>query len=357
MKVWIDLSNSPHPLLFEPIAQRLEELGHGVCVTARDNAQTVELARERWPAVEVIGGPSPGGGAAKGRALFVRVAALSGWARSARPDVALSHGSYAQIVAARMIGMPAVTAMDYEHQPANHLSFRLASRLLLPAALEEGAVRRYGATPRKTHFYHGLKEDLYVGRFRPNPQIVEELGVQRRPGERLVVARTPPSGALYHRFENDLFIQTLRVLGRQGDVRCIVLARRPQQREAIRALAAPNITVPGQAVDSRSLMYAADLVIGAGGTMTREAAVLGVPTVSVFAGRVPAVDRWLEQRGRLRRIQSADAVLSAFQRRRPPRDLAELEARGERLTDEFVASVVELHGSAPAELRPIQAHG
>ena len=76
--------------------------------------------------------------------------------------------------------------------------------------------------------------------------------------------------------------------------RCVVLARRPEQRRAIGALGLPNVVLPEHAIDSRSLMYAADLVIGAGGTMTREAALLGVPTVSVFAGRTPAVDRWLE---------------------------------------------------------------
>ena len=61
MKIWIDLSNSPHPLLFAPIARRLEQAGHEVLITARDNAQTLQLARERWPAVEVIGGDSPRG--------------------------------------------------------------------------------------------------------------------------------------------------------------------------------------------------------------------------------------------------------------------------------------------------------
>src|SRR5262249_12426577 len=49
VKVWIDLSNSPHPLLFAPIARALEGRGHEVAVTVRDHAQTLELARERWP--------------------------------------------------------------------------------------------------------------------------------------------------------------------------------------------------------------------------------------------------------------------------------------------------------------------
>ncbi len=209
MKVWIDLSNSPHPLLFEPIARRLEELGHAVCVTARDNAQTVELAHERWPEAEVIGGPSPGGRAAKGGAMLGRVISLRGGRDGTRPDVALSHGSYAQIVAARSIGVPAVTAMDYEHQPANHLAFRLASRVLLPEALRGTRVVRQGAAGAKTRFYDGLKEELYLANSSLIPECSRAIGLQRNAEARLVVARTPPSGALYHRSENRLFLDAL----------------------------------------------------------------------------------------------------------------------------------------------------
>src|SRR5687767_816877 len=118
-RVWIDLANSPHPLLFEPIAARLTERGAVVLMTFRDHAQTAELTRARWPDATLVGGPSPPGRTAKVRAIAGRIAALRTWARGARPDVALSHNSYAQLVAARTLGIPGVTAMDYEHQPAN----------------------------------------------------------------------------------------------------------------------------------------------------------------------------------------------------------------------------------------------
>src|ERR1700716_1418210 len=141
MRVWLDLSNSPHPLLFQPIVARLEELGHEAMITARDNAQTVELTLERWANADVVGGPSPPSRAGKALTIADRVRALARWARRLRPDVALSHNSYAQIVAARTLRIPAVTAMDYEHQPANHLGFRLARRILLPEVLQRVPLR------------------------------------------------------------------------------------------------------------------------------------------------------------------------------------------------------------------------
>jgi uncharacterized protein len=348
MKIWIDLSNSPHPLLFAPVARRLEELGDAVRVTARDNAQTVELARGRWPGVEVVGEPSPGARVAKARALAARVKRLRSWARRERPDVALSHNSYAQIVAARTLGIPAVTAMDFEHQPANHLAFRLAKRILLPEAFPAEAARRQGARDSKVRRYAGLKEGLYLGDFEPDPDIVARLGIEVPAGGALVVTRTPPSRALYHHFGNPLFLACLRAVTGQRHVRCVVLPRHPEELAWLERLSLSDCTIARSAVDSRSLMYRADLVLGAGGTMTREAALLGVPTVSLFAGRVPAVDLWLERRGMLRRIDSADEFGEIAPRARPARPLSELRGASEGILQNFVMAARSASVCAPA---------
>lgn len=343
MKVWVDLSNSPHPLLFAPIARRLEQDGHEVLVTARDNAQTVELARQRWPAVEVIGGASPPGRRAKAAAILGRVEALRRWGRRHRPDIALSHNSYAQVVAARAGGIRTVTAMDFEHQPVNHLAFRLAHTVLLPKALAGENMRRQGATGDKTRYYDGLKEEVYLGDFEPDPRVLGSAGIERN-GAAIAVVRTPPSRALYHRFANPIFLDVLRELGSRPDVHCIALARHPEQRSDIEQLDLPGCVVPSGAVDARSAMYFADLVIGAGGTMTREAALLGVPTFSVFAGAQPAVDRWLEQRGRLRRLVRADDLPAVERRAADPSDLDHLRERSSRLVQWFVHRVMS-HGT------------
>ncbi len=357
MKVWIDLSNSPHAPLFAPISERLSSDGHEVLVTARDNAQTVELARRHWQGISVIGGRSHNGRAAKGRAMLQRIADLAEWAWGTRPDVALSHNSYGQIVAARRLGIRAVTAMDYEHQPANHLAFRLAKTILLPAAMRELPLRRQGVTPRKVRFYDGLKEEIYLGDFEPSSEALAEAGVRKQDGDVLIVARTPPTGALYHRAGNPLFGQILELIRGRPGVSCVALCRHPEQRRELAGLKLENLIVPERAVDARSLLYAADLVVGAGGTMTREAALLGVPTVSIFAGETPAVDRWLEQRGYLRRLQSIADLPALEPRSQQPRSPAELRVRGETLIDEFVAEVFETPAAEAPVTASAQAYG
>ena len=341
MKAWIDLSNSPHPLLFAPVVRALEARGHAVVVTARDNAQTVGLARERWPDVKVIGGQTPSGRAAKAGLLMRRAGELWRWARHDRPDVALSHNSYAQIVAARAARIPAVTAMDFEHQPANHVAFRLARTILVPEAFPESALRAKGARPGKVRRYPGLKEELYLGEFEPDPHVLEKLGIERESGNVVVIVRSPPSRALYHRFGNPLFEQLIEQLGRRDNARVVALVRHSDQAHAIEALGLTNVVVPQAAVDSRSLIYAADLVIGAGGTMTREAALMGVPTLSAYAGTPPAVDRLLEAQGRLRRITSPEELGTLQARDRGPEVLERLRGRSAAILETFVNACEE----------------
>jgi predicted glycosyltransferase len=344
MRVWIDLANSPHPLLFAPVARRLEAEGAEVLVTARDNAQTLELARQRWETVTAIGGESPNGRLPKARTMLDRVRELVGWARRNRPDVALSHNSYGQAIAARVLRLPVVTAMDFEHQPANHLAFRAADRILLPEAIPLQSVRRQGASRRKVTRYPGLKEELYLADFAPDGSVLEALGIERTNGDALVVARTPPARAAYHRFGNPLFDECLRVLARQADVRTVVLPRHEEQRRALASLSGDNVVVPRETVDTRSLLREADLMVGAGGTMTREAALMGIPTYSVYAGSRPAVDRWLEGRGRLRTLTRAETLFEVPRRERPAAPLDELRARAAAIEDAFVEATVEAPG-------------
>jgi predicted glycosyltransferase len=347
VKVWIDLSNSPHPLLFAPIARRLQELGHEVGITARDNAQTVELTIERWPQATVIGGQSPKSRLQKGRVMGERIAGLRRWAQGFRPDVALSHNSYGQIVAARSLRLPVVTAMDYEGQPINHLAFRLAHTILMPEALRGSAVRHQGASPRRTLFYRGFKEEIYLGDFEPATDVLHSL---HAPGDRrrLVVARTPPSRATYHQFENTLFRDAVVAVASQADTHVVVLVRQREERGALQGLGLPGLTVPDHALDSRSLMFNADLVVGAGGTMTREAALMRLPTYSVFAGEQPAVDRELERQGLLRRLQRCEELVPVLPRKGEPMSVAELRGRASHLIEVFTDAVLAAPNGRPS---------
>jgi predicted glycosyltransferase len=238
--------------------------------------------------------------------------------------------------------MPAVTAMDYEHQPANKVAFRAANRILLPEAVPADVVAAQGAKPAKVVRYQGLKEEVYLADFSPDPGILERVGVTRPDGGAVVVARSAPAGAAYHPEENPILEDCLRALDARGDVVTVALARHGWQRERLRGLGLERVVIPDGAVDARSLLYVADAFVGAGGTMSREAALLGLPAWSAFAGERPAVDRWLEERGMLRPLRDPADLAGIGPRTTAAADLARIRAEGERIRDAFVATTFDL---------------
>jgi uncharacterized protein len=333
MRVWIDLANSPHVATLEPVVAALRERGDDVFLTARDHAQTVELARASFPDDEIVisGAGSPSGRLAKGRTIAGRAGELWRVARRRRPHVALSHGSYAQVVAAAAARVPGVTMMDYEYQPANHLSFRLAGRVVVPEVFPAEALRRFGARDRKVVRYPGFKEELYLGRFRADERVLDELGLDRR--RVVVVLRPAPEGALYHRGGNERFERLVEHAANDPGIQAVLLPRGPDQRARYRGAA--GMVVPERAVDGRSLLVHADVMIGGGGTMNREAAILGTPTYTIFAGRLAAVDAELIRMGLLHDLReaSAEAVFVKKPFREAPTAEGQARAILERVLD------------------------
>jgi predicted glycosyltransferase len=306
MRIWIDLANSPHVPFFRPLANEFTRRGHEVVVTARQFAETVPLAEAAGFAPEVIGGH--GGAKLSGKAgnLVGRGLELARWARGKQIDLAVSHNSYSQILAARALSLRCVTLMDYEHQPANHLAFRLASRVIVPRAFPDAALTRFGATAAKVKRYEGIKEDVYLASFAPDPDFEKELnglGIDAR--DILVTARPPASEALYHRFENQLFDRLIDSLLELPAVKLVLLPRNEWQRQYY---ARHKIIIPAAPLDGSNLIARSDLVVSAGGTMNREAATLGVPAASIYLGEWAAIDQQLVNEGRLQRIATETDV-------------------------------------------------
>ncbi len=324
MRVWIDLTNSPHVLVMRPVIDVLRADGHEVEVTARDFAQTLALCERFGIDCAAIGHHRGGRLAAKGLGLAQRSGALVRWARGRRFALALGHGSNDVTVAAALLRIPCSTTFDYEWATVQHtVNCRLAQAVVVPDAIPPERLARYGAT-RKLHRYPGLKEEYYLADFEPGPAVLDELGLD--PAEPIVVVRTPPSVSLYHRFEHDTFGA---VLERLRGTQAVVLPRTPEQRAELTR--AGGFTIPERAIDAQSLIAYADLVVSAGGTMNREAVALGTPVFTSFEGRLGAVDEQLIAEGRLRRLTDpADVVLAkrapnaAERIRRDPREFVRL---------------------------------
>ena len=329
MRVWIDLTNSPHVLVLRPVVEDLLARGHEVEVTARDFAQTVALAERHGLNATVVGHHRGEEKLKKAVGLASRSTALFRWARGRKFDVALGHGSNDVTVAAKLLRIPSATMFDYEYATVQHtINCRLAKSVVVPAVIPPERLARYGAIG-KIRAYEGLKEEYYLSDLDPDRAVLTELGLDD--AEPIVVIRTAPEVSLYHSSGgDDQFAEVLRrVQGKQA----VVLPRTEHQRKEI--VDAGGFIVPEQAIDAPSLIAFADLVVSAGGTMNREAVALGTPVYTTFAGVMGAVDEHLIAEGRLRKLESADQVVlekrqraadgsSADRIRRDPKILTDL---------------------------------
>jgi uncharacterized protein len=314
MRVWVDVTNSPHVLVFRPLIALLRERGHEVDVTAREYAQTMELLQLHGMEATAVGRHGGASTLGKARSEVSRLSGLRRWAKPRRFDLALAHGSHDLTLTARALGIPSATTFDYEFAWLQHqLGCRAATRVVVPETIPVERLAVYGAKPPKLRRYEGLKEEYYLADFEPGPVDVPD-------GRQLVVVRTPPEVSLYHRHGNPLFRDLLGRVGRDERVHAIVLPRTAEQRETIRSLGLPSLVVPDRAVDAQSLIAAAAVVVSAGGTMNREAVALGTPVYTTFGGRLGAVDQALIRDGTLIQLRNAAQL-----------DLDALPPRRERL--------------------------
>jgi predicted glycosyltransferase len=302
MRVWIDLTNTAHVLVLRPLVELLECSGHDVEITARPLSHTLELLDDWGHPYVALGRHGGAGRTGKALAAVGRVPQMVRFGRRRRFDCALAHGSTDLPIASRLLRIPNTTMFDYEWAALqHHFNCRLASRVLVPEAIPAARLARYGARPPKLVHYPGLKEEYYLADFEPDVRVLQELGVDQ---ERVLgVVRTAPSYALYLGGSESATLPTLLERLSAAGAQSVVLARTPEQREAIRALEIGDLIVPDRAVDGRSLVALADLLVSAGGTMNREAAVLATPVWSIFEGRLGAVDERLLAEGRLQLLR------------------------------------------------------
>jgi uncharacterized protein len=340
--VWIDIDNSPHVPFFLPIIEELENHGFKLLLTARDMYQVCELLdffqlRSR---VKVIGGHGGKNKVLKVLVNCVRAGQLLPLIAKNRPQLAISHGSRAQVLVSKMLGIPSVMMHDYEH--STKTGFLEAEWTITPDIIPSAAMSHHGSRTLK---YPGLKEDVYVPRFKADPSILRELKIAE--DDLLITLRPPATEAHYHNPEAELlFAATLRMIASRSKIRAVTLPRNNRQGDQLRKdysalIASGHMIIPDRPVDGLNLIWFSDLVISGGGTMNREAAALNVPVYSIFRGKIGAVDRYLADSGRLILLESVQDVESKIRMVRREKPLQVSLTRPETLKS-IIQSIISI---------------
>lgn len=306
-KIWIDLDNSPHVPFFRPIIQELKARGYAVFITARDAYQVRELLAYYGVEGKVIGRHYGKHKILKALGTFWRAFALISMVRKEKPDLSVCHGSRGCLITSRVLGIPNLTMTDYEFT-APIPSLR-PTWLMIPSVVPDDRFRLSGPRILK---YPGIKEDVYLHGFRPDPSLPKRLGI---PPEALIITVRPPAiEAHYHNPESDgLLTEALKRFSSAANTTIILLPRNKRQESELRAtwrveISSGKILIPDHVEDGLNLIWNSDLVISGGGTMNREAAAMGVPVYSIFRGKIGAVDKYLAEQGRLVLLETVEDV-------------------------------------------------
>jgi uncharacterized protein len=347
-KIWIDLDNSPHVPFFIPIKRELEQRGYKVVLTARDAYQVSELVDFYGLDCKKIGKHFGKNKFMKVLGLVIRALRLLPFLARERPDLAVSHGSRAQILASSLLGIKSIVLADYEF--VQDLVIFRPSWVIVPEIIPDESVG-----PRRNHIlkYKGIKEDVYVPSFKADNSIRSKLGLSDQ--DLVVSVRPPASEAHYHRHESDeLFVVVMEHLKSQPNVKMVLLPRNARQEAAVREqwpdlISQRKVIIPEHVVDGLNLIWHSDFVVSGGGTMNREAAALGVPVYSIFRGKIGAVDRYLSDHGRLTLIESPQDVSSKI-RLVPRGEIGSFQSNNRPALENIVDFIVSIAGSEDPRL-------
>lgn len=292
MKIWIDITNAPHVHFFKGVIWELEKSGHEVLITTREFDGLTDILDMFGFDYYIIG--RHGGATLEGKLLMSveRMYKLSKLIIEEKPDLALyKHSAEAPRVAFGL-RIPSIGFVDNETAVAqNKLILPYTSLLIYPMAIDAYELLRCGADPNDMRPVKGFSELAHLYGFIPDKKVLRELGLKKNG---YIVMRTEPIKANYFNGDSEKSILE-GLIPLLPEVPIVLFPRTESQRKRFERFS--NVIIPEHAVDSLSLLYYAKLMIGAGGTMNREAIALGTPTISTYPGRLLAVTKWLVEKG------------------------------------------------------------
>ncbi len=310
--IWVDLTNMPHVRFFKEFIER-----HDCLVTTREFAGLVPML-EAFGIEHVVVGRHGGRDAeSKVKESARRCEELAGIVSGHDIEVAISKQSAELPRVAFGLGIRCIQVVDNEHAAhQNLLSLPLASKIVVPKALDKEKLAVQGAQKDRIIDFYGVCEASHVKGFAPDKSISEELGLRD-----YVLLRPEPHLAAY--FSKESRLEEIKK-ALEHEYELVLLPRSGERLEGVKIV---------ECADGLSLIHYAKAVVGGGGTMNREAAMLGTPAISFYPQEALGVDRFLIEKRVLHRCLDAKQIPKLVEELSG--DKGELRKRAKELRDGF----------------------
>lgn len=291
MKIWIDFINTPQVSFWVPFIKEFKNDNHKVLLTCRDSGNTIELLKQQELEFIVIGGKVGKGILQKLLFFPIRLFKLYAFISKNNPDFAASQSSFYQPIVSRILGIPCLYTNDNEHAKGNLFGFLFAKKVILPIALSNEDFTKKWPLKSKISFYPSVKEAIYLSQ---QPDLVHLI-----PGKKTTIYFRPePWSAQYYNGPVNFFDDTLLSLSTEYNI--IILPRDSNQIVHYHQEKFNKIVVAEKPLNLKGIISDCLLFIGAGGSMTRELAVLGIPVISIYQAEMLCVDKYLIEKGQMK---------------------------------------------------------
>ncbi len=290
MKIWFDLSNSPHINMFYELIKTLEFEGHQIIITSRPLANTIALLEQRNLKHTVVGKHYGKNILLKLFGFPIRILQLIKFLKKIKPDLAVSQSSFHSPLVAKILGISSIYTNDNEHALGNYFGFKFSTKILLPELMEISIKKYSRKMSNKTIRYPGLKEGIYLWKISDE---IRQKRILLNKQKIKIYFRPEPQTAQYYTGKINFMDDTLCSLQQNLNYDITILPRDNAQLNHYKNVMFKNISISNKPESFLDIASTCSLFIGAGGSMTRELAILGIPTISVYQDKLLEVDKYL----------------------------------------------------------------
>ena len=306
LKIWIDITNAPHVRFFKDVIKYLSDQGEDLLITGRHFGDIHKLM-DAYGIDFISVGKHGVSLKDKLKESTHRVDELVDIISNEKIDVAVSKHSIELPRISYGLAIPSLYVLDNEHATAaNKLTLPLCNRIISPKVIDMWKLMEYGADPNKIIHYNGTSELMHFKSFKYNENVFEDMGLDLKLSKTILM-RPEPSLASYLDADCSKSVLSPIVDVLKDYANILVLPRFKEQAEIFEGI--ENLTILEPPVDTSSIIKRSDLVIGAGGTMNREAAVLQTPVISCYPGTPLSVDKFYIDKGLMYRSNDSKDII------------------------------------------------
>ena len=293
-------------MFFRRAVTLLHNSGHEVLCTSRKYREAVELAKIKKLDLTFIGSHGGADRYDKLREGARRTYELAEIVKEFRPDVAVTFSSPEGSRVAFGLGIRHIGFNDSPHSDAvAKLTLPLTSKLYCPWVIPYSAWSGYGIAKKNIVHYRALDPAAWL---KHNEDDIKEVKQDKK--KTRVLLRLEESKASYIA---DKKVSTTKMIDDfvselWQSANILVLCRYEDQISEVESRYGNKVQVLRDVIDGIALIKSTQLFVGAGGTMTAEAALLGKPTISIAPIQF-YVDKYLVKSGLVKRASNSRSLV------------------------------------------------